>query len=306
MEFRMGRTYRRLNEMLDQAMEGEFEESRYDESELSRLEARWKQFLSSSQLSARKVQEDRQNLQSLVSDISHQTRTPLSNILLYTQLLEEKEGMPQDAGRLIGAVRGQAEKLEFLIQSLVMASRLESGILKIEPVLQPVGPVVFDAAAAIEARAGEKQIRVVLEKQDSLNGQDSLIGQDSLNGQLEVQEITAAFDRKWTCEALYNLLDNAVKYTHEGDTIRMGIQEYEMFVRIFVVDHGIGISEDELGQIFQRFYRGKDVRDREGVGIGLYLARSIVEKQDGYLKAVSLPEKGSEFSIFLPKSFGNS
>lgn len=294
MEFRMGRTYRRLNEMLDQAMEGKFEESRYDESELSRLEARWKQFLSSSQLSARKVQEDRQNLQSLVSDISHQTRTPLSNILLYTQLLEEKEGMPEDAGRLIGAVRGQAEKLEFLIQSLVMASRLESGILKIEPVLQPVGPVVFDAAAAIEARAGEKQIRVVLEKQDSLNGQ------------LEGQEITAAFDRKWTCEALYNLLDNAVKYTHEGDTIRMGIQEYEMFVRIFVVDHGIGISEDELGQIFQRFYRGKDVRDREGVGIGLYLARSIVEKQDGYLKAVSLPEKGSEFSIFLPKSFGNS
>ncbi|WP_343249618.1 HAMP domain-containing sensor histidine kinase [Diplocloster hominis] len=294
MEFRMGRTYRRLNEMLDQAMEGKFEESRYDESELSRLEARWKQFLSSSQLSARKVQEDRQNLQSLVSDISHQTRTPLSNILLYTQLLEEKEGMPEDAGRLIGAVRGQAEKLEFLIQSLVMASRLESGILKIEPVLQPVGPVVFDAAAAIEARAGEKQIRVVLEKQDSLNGQ------------LKGQEITAAFDRKWTCEALYNLLDNAVKYTHEGDTIRMGIQEYEMFVRIFVVDHGIGISEDELGQIFQRFYRGKDVRDREGVGIGLYLARSIVEKQDGYLKAVSLPEKGSEFSIFLPKSFGNS
>lgn len=290
MELRMGRVYRRLNEMLDQAMEGELLESRYDESELSRLETRWKQYLSASRQSAREIQEERQNLQSLVSDISHQTRTPLSNILLYTQLLEEKEGMPKDAGRLVAAVKGQAEKLDFLIQSLVMASRLESGILKMQPVLQPAEPMVFDAAAAIEPRAWEKQIQIVIEEQDSL----------------KEREITAVFDRKWTSEALYNLLDNAVKYTQEGDTIRVGIREYEMFVRICVVDHGIGIREDELGQIFQRFYRGKDVREKEGVGIGLYLSRSIIEKQGGYLKAVSGPEKGSEFSIFLPKSLGNS
>ena len=113
-------------------------------------------------------------------------------------------------------------------------------------------------------------------------------------------DISAAFDMKWTTEALANIVDNAIKYTEHG-TIRISAVSYEMFARIDISDTGTGISESEQAKIFARFYRSNSVQKQEGVGIGLYLARQIISGEGGYIKVASVPGKGSAFSIFLPK-----
>ena len=115
-------------------------------------------------------------------------------------------------------------------------------------------------------------------------------------------DISAVCDAKWTEEAVCNLLDNAVKYTPDGGNITVRMSEYEIFCRIDVTDDGNGISEEEQPKIFGRFYRGKDVYNKQGVGIGLYLTRQIVSNEGGYMKVISSEENGSTFSIFLQKA----
>ena len=109
------------------------------------------------------------------------------------------------------------------------------------------------------------------------------------------------FDYKWTAEAVYNIIDNAVKYTPSGGLIKIDITEYEMFCAVNVTDSGIGIDEEELGKIFSRFYRGRNAVYEEGVGIGLFLSREILSAEKGYIKVKSKIGQGSSFSVFLPK-----
>lgn len=111
----------------------------------------------------------------------------------------------------------------------------------------------------------------------------------------------AVFDRKWTREALGNILDNAVKYSPCAGTVTVSVTEYGLYTAISVKDEGIGIQEDEIPEIFGRFYRAREVQQEEGVGIGLYLAREILRKQDGYIKVGSRLGEGTEFSIYLKK-----
>lgn len=117
--------------------------------------------------------------------------------------------------------------------------------------------------------------------------------------QVENTDCKACFDRKWTMEAIYNIVDNAVKYTPEGGRINIKAMTYELFVRIDITDSGIGIQEDETGKIFGRFYRGRQVQEQEGVGIGLYLAREILTEEGGYIKVQSKKGAGTTFSVFL-------
>ena len=114
------------------------------------------------------------------------------------------------------------------------------------------------------------------------------------------ETLTVAHDSKWTAEALFNLLDNAVKYTPAGGKITVTVEEWEMYVEIKVADTGKGISESNQAAIFRRFYREEEVHEQQGVGIGLYLAREIITQQGGYIKGVSESRKGSAFSIMLP------
>ena len=115
------------------------------------------------------------------------------------------------------------------------------------------------------------------------------------------EDIVLAHDRKWTSEALFNILDNAVKYTPADGDIRVSVQSWELYVKIDITDSGKGIAENQQGMIFKRFYREKEVHDSEGIGIGLYLAREIVTMQDGYIKVTSTVGHGSTFSVFLPR-----
>lgn len=114
------------------------------------------------------------------------------------------------------------------------------------------------------------------------------------------EDLTVAHDSKWTTEALFNLLDNAVKYTPAGGKIDVTVEQWEMYLEIKVTDTGKGISESNQAAIFRRFYREEEVHEQPGVGIGLYLAREIITQQGGYIKVVSESGKGSAFSIMLP------
>ena len=109
----------------------------------------------------------------------------------------------------------------------------------------------------------------------------------------------AWFDRKWTAEALGNILDNAVKYTGQG-RIAVRTRQYELFTAVEVADTGPGLDEEEIPGLFGRFQRGEDAQEQEGVGIGLYLARQILVGEGGYIKVSSKKGKGSVFSLFLP------
>ena len=276
---RLRRTMQQLDEMLDAAIRDEFTESAFDESMQSAVEAKLSDYLSASAVSARNLRTDKENMEALISDISHQTKTPLSNILLYAQLLSE-QNLPESSRQCVSALEGQAEKLQMLIEALVKLSRLESGLLTFAPQPGPLSPMLEDAVSQLRPKAEEKGLRLIYHS----------------------TAIEAVYDRKWTEEAVCNLLDNAVKYTPPGGQVTVQAVSYEMFCRIDVIDNGPGIPEDEHASIFGRFYRGHDHKAEEGVGLGLYLARQITAGQGGYVKVCSKPGEGSKFSLFLPRS----
>lgn len=275
------RTVRRLDRMLSTAIDGGFGEESFDESAPSALESRMARFLNGSARSLRGVQRQRESIQRLLSDISHQTKTPLANLKLYSSLLMEEELTPRQREQA-QVIFQQSEKLSFLIETLVKLSRLETDVLAVTPKSQPLSPLLERAASQAKAAAEQKGIALQLHLQQQA-------------------EMKALYDLRWTAEALGNLLDNAVKYTPPGGCIQVSATQYELFCRIDVHDNGIGVAEEEQAQIFGRFYRGRQVREQEGLGIGLYLAREIAQKQGGYLKLSSRPGQGSTFSLYLPR-----
>ncbi len=268
----------RLERMLDDAMHGQFRESQYDETHLSRLEAKFGQFLSASSLSRERIETDRKNLTETIGDISHQTKTPIANMVLYTQLLLEQDLSPE-AHELAAQIGAQGEKLDSLIQSLVKTSRLETGVITPTPVSSDIGTLFGELERGYTPAAQAKGVTLCFPEKPSL---------------------FAAFDPKWTAEAVGNIIHNAIKYTSSGGSVTVSCQSYELFCRINVTDTGIGIPEEEQARIFQRFYRGSQVRQEDGVGVGLYLSRQIITAQGGYIKVQSTSGKGSIFSVFLP------
>lgn len=271
-------TLNRLNRMLDAAIRGEFTQETFDESMLSSVESRLAHYLSARAVSARNLQEERDKIKALIADISHQTKTPIANVLLYAQLLGEQE-LTEEGRACAAALEEQAEKLRSLIEALVKTSRLETGVLALHPKAGPLGPMLREAAAQFAPRAAEKGLTLTLEPTDA----------------------GAVFDPKWTAEAVCNLLDNAVKYTPPGGGVRLRTTAFEFFCRVDVIDTGPGVPEEEQARVFQRFYRSPAALETEGVGIGLYLTRQIAEGQGGYVRVFSRPGEGATFSLYLPE-----
>lgn len=287
------RLQNRLQNMLEDAIAGTFTESHLEETKVSELESSMWRFLNDCQVSSFRLKEQKQRIQSLISDISHQTVTPISNIKIYTELLEEQqsvwktkqnhadecmaEDMLVDMEEEIDSIKDQVEKLDFLIESLVKLSRLENGILSLQPQKTCIGEVLCAMKVQFARKAQKKNISLVIE--------------DSME--------EAEFDDKWTIEAIANIVDNAIKYTPENGQVMICVSSYSLFLRLDVIDTGIGIAEQEIGNIFTRFYRSPAVRTQSGVGIGLYLAREVMKMQKGYIKVSSKVGNGSTFSVFL-------
>lgn len=241
-------------------------------------------YICDNRLSYMQLLEQKENLQKIVSDISHQAVIPVSNVILYSQLLEEelllKEGTDNTrAQESINAILGQAGKIDFFLQMLVKLSRLEKGIITVKPEMQSIRNILQPLRQQYGLKAEQKNIKFEIEDSAEM----------------------AVFDRKWTIEAVANIIDNAIKYTKEGGMVSVNIIPYSIFLRLDVSDNGIGIKEEEQGKIFTRFYRSGNVRMEQGTGAGLYIAREVMEAQNGYIKVKSKEGKGSTFSLFFLK-----
>lgn len=274
------KTMDRLNTMIDQASEGNFQATDYDESEVSALENRFAHFLDSSLASKEGLREEKDRIKEMISDISHQTKTPIANLLLYSELLREDESLSAENEESLEIIHSQTEKLRFLVDSLVKLSRLENGIVSLHTGKNSLRELVHCAVTDLSNEAEQKGLSLT----ESYDFED---------------EGEASFDEKWTYEALVNLIDNAIKYTEKG-SVEVRVSISDVFARIDVKDTGIGISEEESAKVFQRFYRSGEVSAEEGVGIGLYLAREIITAEGGYIRLTSEKGQGSTFSVFLP------
>lgn len=270
-----------LCKTLDNMIAGnqELAQPEYSETQLARIGHRLARLYQIMQENRRRVDEERQELQSLVSDISHQVKTPVSNLKMATDTLLEKPMTEAERTDFIQGIRTQTDKLDFLFQALVKTSRLETGVIQLDKKPCNLYDTVAQAMSGIVYAAEKKEISVSVSCPEKL---------------------MLSHDSKWTAEALFNLLDNAVKYTPVGGKISVSAIPWEMYVEIRVTDTGKGISESNQAAIFRRFYREEEVHGEPGVGIGLYLAREIVTRQGGYIKVASAPGHGSAFSMMLP------
>ena len=221
---------------------------------------------------------EKERVKGLISDISHQTRTPVANIKLYLELLGDEE-LSQNGQEFLGKIQGQMEKIDFLMQSMVKMSRIETGILQIHKEDKNLYETIRHAVASVVPEAAQKKIALYVDCEE---------------------EMFIRHDSKWTEEAIYNVLDNALKYTESGGKIHIQTERQELFVKLSISDTGKGIAPERQAGIFTRFYREPEVHDKPGVGIGLYLARTIMELQKGYIEVQSEVGRGASFRLYFP------
>lgn len=271
--------YEIILQKLDTAIGGNIQDTIYDESFDAAITERLNRMVQISFLQKTKAEEERDRVKSLISDISHQVRTPLSNILLYMELLKESP-LDENALILTDKIKNNSNKLDFFIKELTKLSYTEQEIIALS--LQEVSP------EELVNRACQMTEMAALKKNIILN--------------IETEEGLCYADTKWTVEAIGNVIENALKYSPEASMIQIHTIFLESFVCIQVKDTGIGILEEEQGKVFQRFYRGSNVKNSQGFGIGLYLAREVLSRQKGYIKLDSELGKGTIVSLFLSRS----
>ncbi len=250
----------------------------YEETVISKVQNKLLQYYEKMKEERQQSRQDKQTIQELVSDISHQVKTPIANIQMITGILNQHDLPCDKQHEFLNLMAVQIDKLEFLMQSLIKMSRLETGIFVLHLQETRLSDTIAGAVSMILAEAEKKNIQL----------------QADCNSKLTVKH-----DPKWTAEAIGNILDNAVKYTPEGGTISILVRPWQFYTRIDISDTGIGIDKENYNAIFQRFYRAQEVTTEQGIGLGLYLARGIIARQNGYITVKSQKGKGSTFSVFL-------
>lgn len=248
------------------------------ETLIAKLHIKLKRLYDIMQESGNQSRADKQAMQELISDISHQVKTPIANLKMYNTTMMGRQLPPEKEKEFLLIMETQIDKLDFLMQSMIKMSRLETGVIVLNIKLSSLYDTIALALGSIVIPAEKKNIEVTVSCDLSLK---------------------VPHDKKWTGEALFNILDNAVKYAGQGSKISIDVAKWEMYTKIDITDTGKGISEHHIAQIFSRFYREDEVHNIEGVGIGLYLCREIISKQGGYIKVKSEVHKGSTFSVFL-------
>lgn len=271
------RMLERILERLEDAIAGNCTPVEYNEGIEAVIGEKMNQFLTIAQETTKKTEQEREIIRAFLSDVTHQVKTPLSNILVYSQLLEGQEGMTAESLEMLGQIQQQAEQLDFLVHNLKKASQLELEMIRLHPEQESLDELIWSVCQQAEPAAAKKNIRILWEPSNKL----------------------CRIDMRWMQEALGNILDNAVKYSPEGEVVEISLRAYEIFYRIDVQDHGPGIREEERGLIFQRFYRSETTSRQPGLGIGLFLTREIVAKHGGYVEVSGGDADGACFSVYL-------
>ncbi len=277
--FRYRRLYREIDRMLDAVLTRQtIPLSDLKEGPLSALAAKAKRIQEHLLLEIEQAEQEKEQVKQLISNMSHQLKTPLSNVMMYEELLGDPGLSPDKQARFLEKMHTQTFKIDWILKSLFKMSKLEQNAIDFEIKPLPIHDTLMDALNTIYAKAQQKQLHIELESK---------------------KNPILLHNRQWTAEVFANLLENAVKYTPAQGKIKIHIQSLEMYTQISFSDTGIGIAPSEYQAIFGRFYRSKQVENIEGSGIGLYLSKMILEKEYGYLTVESQEGKGSRFTVFL-------
>ena len=258
----------------------EIEDDFKEEGVLNRINSDLNKLSRSLNLKIKNINKEKESIKELVTDISHQLKTPLASLNLYNSLLLEEELDEEDRIEFLTTNKMSINKLHNLIDSLVNISRLEASMINIKKEDKSIKQTLTKAIDSVKGKANLKNIKISV-----TDFEDKIILHDS----------------KWTEESIFNILENGVKYTHDNGKIEVSLQETINFIRIDIKDNGIGIDKSEFNNIFKRFYRSEKVEEVEGSGVGLYLSRKIIESQGGNIVVSSKIGQGSKFSLFLTK-----
>lgn len=263
---------RELSDYIDKALKGKLEITEFDEKELSKIKSKLIKFLYSNQVKEKKINTEKNKTKDLIADISHQTKTPITNLSLYISLLEDN---PKD--EYIEIIKYELNKLKFLIQTLVKSSRLESDIISLQKNRANLKELVKDVLREFKVTLDEKNISINLKDED----------------------LIFDLDARWLKEAIHNLIDNAIKYSPNGSTINIRVYKSYLNYNLDIENECEDLSEETLPKIFERFYRGRNSVYKDGLGLGLFIAREIIEKHGGNIRA-SLDENRIKFSVDFP------
>ncbi len=257
------------------ALLGAWEEEEIVQENLDSLKELW-------QLQNARMEQEKEGTKRLVTDISHQMKTPVAALQNSLELLQEEDLTEEEHREFLARASAQMNSLSSLVASMVDISRMEKGMIHIEKKTADLLATIRSAVSRVWEKAEDKGITIEFE-----------------NGG-EISAYMLCHDPRWTSEALSNILDNAVKYSPAQSQIRLRLSFLTMYLKIEIEDEGIGVPKDEYHRIFQRFYRGRDVQNVEGSGVGLYLAREILERQGGSVMVRARHEGGSIFVVQLP------
>ena len=274
------KTYTAIDTILDQVLAGDRRmpcETEAD-SRLSKLTHKAVKAVQLNSMSAAQLKQEKETIQGFISDMSHQMKTPLSSICMYTDLLLEGGVSLEEGQEFLLRTKECADKLQWIMDSLIKMSRLEVGAIELAPVPAGIKQTISDSITVVLGAAAKRNMTI---QTDPFN------------------DILLWHDRKWTAEAIANILENAVKYGYPDSVIHIGIDTLPTYTKVVVTNQGVGIPRDEWNFIYKRFYRGKNVQKASGAGLGLYLASLIMEKQGGYILVDSEPGKYASFSLFL-------
>lgn len=265
-----------MEQMLSTRREIQLPEVQDTESVFARFVSKLSRLYDALRIAEANAEDEKRAMQGMIADLSHQIKTPVANIKMDLELLSARR-MPQEKQQeFMERILHQADKMDFLIQSIIKMSRLESGAIQIVPQQADLSQTLANALLSVSAAAEQKEIDISVECP---------------------QPLIIRHDTKWTEEAIFNLLDNAVKYTSSNGNIEVRVEMREAGAYLTVADNGMGIPEKLQGAVFSKFFRAPDVHNMPGAGVGLYLTRQILEAQGCYVTVHSIPGKGSTFTI---------
>lgn len=273
------RLYQEVDRMMDRIMDDKvIEQTDLKEGEISALAGKARRIQEKLQVEVGGAQREKEQVKSLISNMSHQLKTPLANIMMYEEILEDESLTREEQEKFLGKMKRQSEKVEWILTSLFKMVKLEQDVIVFEAEGALIRRTLLDAVNLIYDKAQRRQIEIETEY---------------------FPECRLYHNPKWTTEVFANILENAVKYTPQSGRITIGMRRYEMYTEIWFRDTGMGIAKEEITEIFKRFYRSRAAENMDGSGIGLYLSKLILEKEKGYMNVASEPGKGSCFSVFL-------
>jgi len=274
----------KIENVLDEVMEkGSFEDRNLlfqDELFSKLLQKMWR--ISSSQKEiSESVKQEKKQIQSVISDIAHQIKTPMTNVILYQEILGRKLVSNKECLETLEVIKSQSSKLEFLLNSIIQLSEIETGLIHLFLERTGLAECLKKALETAVLKAEKKGISIKV---------------------LNKIEEEVYCDIRWTAEAVFNILDNAIKYSPENSVIEITSGRAGIYSFLKIKDYGVGIDQNNISNIYKRFYRENGDSKVEGFGLGLSLSREIIVRQNGYILVNSSKGKGSEFSVFLPQN----